>query len=111
MQEHIKYMTEICDELSVIGEAISKENQVVYFLASLPESYSVLVTALEASTEVPRLVVVREHLLHKETKMKIRTSQEGALTTSFKRKLRGPFCKRPGHFKGDCEELRSDKAS
>ena len=26
VQDHIKYMTEICDELSVIGEAISEED-------------------------------------------------------------------------------------
>ena len=46
VQDHIKYMTEICDELSVIGETISEEDRVVYLLASLPESYNVLVTAL-----------------------------------------------------------------
>ena len=60
VQDHIKYMTEICDELSVISETISEEDRVVYLLASLPESYNVLVTALEASAEVPRLAVVRE---------------------------------------------------
>ena len=70
VQNHIKFMTEVCDELSVIGETISEEDCVVYLLASFPESYNVLVTALEASAEVPRLAVVREHLLHEETKMK-----------------------------------------
>ena len=70
VQEHINFMIEICDELSVTGEPIRGENRVVYLLASLPESYNVLVTALEASTEVPTLIVVREHLLHEETKMK-----------------------------------------
>ena len=39
VQEHVKLMTEICEELSVIGEAISEEDRVVYLLASLPESY------------------------------------------------------------------------
>ena len=66
VQEHIKFMIEICDELSVTGEPIRDENRVVYLLASLPESYNVLVTALEASTEVPTLIVVREHLLHED---------------------------------------------
>ena len=51
VQDHIKYMTEICDELSVIGETTSEEDRVVYLLASLPESYNVLVTALVASAE------------------------------------------------------------
>ena len=95
LQEHIKFMSEICDELSVIGETVSEEDRVVYLLASLPESYNVLVTALKTSTEVPTLAVVREHLLHEETKMKSRSnqfSQEGVLTTSFKKKFRCHFC-------------------
>jgi len=63
IQDHIKLMTEIFDELSAIGERVSDENRIVYLLASLPEGFNVLVTALEASTEVPALAVVREHLL------------------------------------------------
>jgi len=70
VQDHIKLMTEVCDELSAIGERVSDEDRVVYLLASLPDSYSVLVTALEASTNVPTLPVVRERLLHEETKLK-----------------------------------------
>ena len=44
---------------------MKEEDQVVYLLASLPESYSVLVTALEASADVPSLAVVTERLLHR----------------------------------------------
>ena len=40
-------MTEIFDGLSVIGDPISDEDRVVHLLASLPESYNVLVTALK----------------------------------------------------------------
>lgn len=107
VQEHIKIMTEICDELAAIGERVSDEDRVVYLLASLPESYGVLVTALEASADVPTLAVVRERLLHEETKMKGKDSQsshEGVLTASFKRKLRCHFCNKTGHFKKDCDE-------
>ena len=32
-------------------------------------------------------------------------SQEGALTPSFRKKLRCHFCNKPGHFKRDCEEF------
>ena len=85
VQQHIKFMSEICDELSAIGETISEEDRVVYLLASLPESYSVLVTALEANTDVPSLAIVREKLLHEETKMKGKPSQEEALAVSFKK--------------------------
>ena len=66
VQHHIKTMTEVCDELSAVGETVKKEDRVV---ASLPESYNVLVTALEASAEVPSLAVVIKRLLPEETKM------------------------------------------
>jgi len=91
MQDHIKLMTEICDELSATGERVSDEDRVVYLLASLPDSYSVLVAALEANTNVPTLANVREHLLHKKTKLKGKAVQEGTLAASFKRKPRCNF--------------------
>ena len=105
VQQHIKCMSEICDELSAIGETVGEEDRVVYLLASLPESYNVLVTALEANADVPSLAVVRERLLHEESKMKSKPSQEEALAVNFKKKLRCHFCNKPGHFKKDCEEL------
>ena len=37
--------------------------------SSLPDSFSVLVTALEASPEVPKMEVVTERLLHEEKKL------------------------------------------
>ena len=52
VQEHVKALTEIFNELSVIGDNIDDEDRVVYLLASLPDSYEMLVTALEANTEV-----------------------------------------------------------
>ncbi len=42
VQAHVKAMTELCDELSVVGEPVKEEDRVVYLLASLPESYNVL---------------------------------------------------------------------
>jgi len=61
-------MTEIFDGLSVIGDPISDEDRVVHLLASLPESYNALVTALEANEAVPRMEVVTERLLHEESR-------------------------------------------
>ena len=52
-QEHIKVMTELFDTLSRWRN---------YFRRVLPESYSVLVTALEANEDVPKLEVVTEHI-------------------------------------------------
>ena len=109
MQDHVKSMTEVYDELTAVGETISEEDRVVYLLASLPESYSVLVTALQASTDVPKLAVVTERLLHEETKMKnhsIQSNPEGALATSYrKRPSRCHFCHKLGHFKKECDEF------
>lgn len=65
-------MTEIFDGLSVMDKSESDEDHVVYLLASLPASYSVLVTALKANLEVPALEVVMKRLLHKERKLKER---------------------------------------
>ena len=71
-----------------------------------------LVTALEANAEVPRLTVVRKRLLHEETKMKSKSDQlgqEGALTSSIKKKLRCHNCNKFGHFKKECEEFAKVK--
>ena len=61
-------MTETFDKLSVIGVSLNEEDRVVH-LASLPESY-MLVTALEASQDVPKWALVTERLLYEENKMR-----------------------------------------
>lgn len=40
----------------------------VHLLASLPESYDMLVTALEANSEIPKIEFVTEKILHEERK-------------------------------------------
>ena len=60
MQSHIKSLTEIFDALSFVDEPVKEEDRVVYLLASLSECYNVLVTALEASSNVPEFSVVTE---------------------------------------------------
>ena len=47
-------MTETFDELSVIGDSFNEEDRVAHLLASLPDSYDMLVTALEASQDAPK---------------------------------------------------------
>ena len=56
-------MTEVFNKLAVIGDAIDENARVVYLLASLPESFDVLVTALEANDDVPRMELVVERSL------------------------------------------------
>ena len=112
VQDHIKSLTEVCDQLAAVGEPVKQDDCVVYLLASLPECYSVLVTALEANSDVPSLAVVTERLLHEETKMKSRVSQpsqEGALATQVNKKLRCHFCNKIGHFKRECAEFAKVK--
>ena len=70
VHNHIKSMMEIFEALSVIGYVVEEEDRVVQLLATLPDSFRMLVTALEANPEVPRLEVVTERLLHEEKKIK-----------------------------------------
>ena len=42
------------------GDNIDDKDKVVYLLASLPDSYEMLVTALEANTEVQNMETVIE---------------------------------------------------
>ena len=47
-------MTETFEALSVMEAPVSEDDRVVYLLASLPESYNMVVTTLETqSEEVP----------------------------------------------------------
>ena len=55
-------ITEIFNELAVIGAPMGEEDKVVALLASLPDKYDMLVTALEANSEVPSMEVVTERL-------------------------------------------------
>lgn len=80
----------------------------VYLLASLPETYDMLVTALEANMDVPQMEVVKERLLHKERKLKGREDdreQQKAMTAWKPRCFK---CGKPGHMKRDCPLLAKD---
>ena len=64
-------MTELFNALAEIEAPLSEEDRVIYLLASLPESFGVLVTALETSPEVPKMEVVTERLLHPDLPGKV----------------------------------------
>ena len=116
VQNHLKTMTEIFEELAIVGDAIDEEDRVVHILASLPDSYSMLVTALQTSPEVPALELVTERLLYEERKIKekqgpVARYPENALftgTARTKSKTLGPcfFCDEMGHVKRDCEDFK-----
>ena len=79
VQEHVKVMIEIFDSLAAVGDPVKEEDRVVHLLASLPDSYGMLVTALEANAEVPKMEIVAERLLHEESKLKERAVEETGL--------------------------------
>ncbi len=113
VQDHIKSMTELFNELAIVGDAIDEEDRVVYLLASLPDSFNTLVTALEANEDVPKMEIVTERLLHSERKQKDKNSvdfSEKAIAAKFKgRSLRCHYCKRVGHIQRNCLERAKDE--
>ena len=88
-------MTDIFNALSVMEVPLSDEDRVIYLLASLPESFGVLVTALEASAEVPKIDVVTERLLHEERKL--REKEEGTSTDENAMATQSKWFKKRGH--------------
>ena len=59
-------MTETFNELAVVGDNVEKKMIESYIFL---QSFSVLVTALEASSDVPKMENVIERLLHEEQKL------------------------------------------
>ncbi len=112
VQDHIKQLTEIFNALSVMEAPLSEEDRVIYLLASLPESFGVLVTALEASSIVPTMDVVTERLLHEEQKKreKEESPQDEKAMMSQPRKFYEHcyHCGKQGHLKRDCPGLRGE---
>ena len=118
VQQHIKEMTEVFEELSIVGDPIKEEDRVVHLLASLPPSFDVLVTALEASEDVPKMEIVTERLLREEMKLKEKGACGGtahdvkALTSKQRPRKKGPICNhcgKVGHIKRNCYDLQRKK--
>ena len=107
-------MTETFDELSVIGDSLNEADRVVHLLASHPESYDMLVTALEASQDVPKWTLVTEQLQYEENKMREKQTggaESKAMTSEHHINKRGPkcfLCGRFGHLKRNCRLLGED---
>ena len=112
-------MTEIFESLAVFGDPVSEEDRVVQLLASLPESFNMLVTALEANPEVPNMEAVTERLLHEEQKIKGREETVTRHTKAMmahnsfgqKKKFTCHYCGIPGYFKRNCQKLASELAT
>ena len=112
MQSHIKMLTEIFNELAVVGDAVEEEDRVVHLLASLPPSYDMLVTAFEACPEVPKMETVTERLIHEERKISGRGEIQEAGLSSRSNSRQGPMCykcKKVGHIKKNCPSVKKKK--
>ena len=68
VEQHLKYMKDLTNQLAAIKAPISEEDQVVTLLGSLPDSYSTIVTALETQKEPPTLEFVRQALMNEAQK-------------------------------------------
>lgn len=113
VQEHIRQMTEIFQELAVVGDPVGEEDRVVYLLASLPESYDMVVTAFEANSEVPKIEVVTERLLNHEKKQKDRkgTDESESAMAVRSKEIRCYYCKKLGHIKRNCSAFKQRQNS
>ena len=119
VQKHIKALTEIFNGLSVIGDPVAEEDRVVHLLASVPDSYNMLVTALEANEDVPKMEIVTERLLDEERRLRERaelgagSSGEKAMTRKQLAKGKGPkchYCGKFGHIRRNCKEWARKKS-
>lgn len=71
MERHLNDIQIELKKLASMGEALSEKWEVAIILRSLPESYDVLVTTLEATSNgVPSLKVVNEKLIEESRRRK-----------------------------------------
>ena len=114
IQKHLKSMSEIFQELAIIGYPVDEEDRVTQVIGSLPESYDMLVTALEASAEIPNMETITEKIIHEERKIKEKQKtkkEEQALASErYKPQDRRCFyCNQSGHIKKFCKKYLEDQ--
>ena len=109
-EDHIKTMTELFNELSIVGDAISDDDRIVYLLSSLPGSYGTLVTALKANKDVPKMETVTARLFHAERKQKetIVKKRQWQLDSIIVERVQ---CGKLGHIKRNCRSVPEQRKS
>ncbi len=105
LSDHIKQVTELFSGLAIVGDAVAEEDQVVTLLSSLPRSYDVLVTALEARVDALSMDELKERLHHEATKRDRSIGGSGEVALAAK----CFYCDRPGHIKRDCRKRLADE--
>lgn len=124
VEEHMRTLTELMDQLSVIDTPIKLEERSMYLIESLPPSMDTLVTAMSGSVDVPDWDTIAEKLRTEESKQRSRGAdlkqEEEALLLKKLAKGRGKKgaipgkhfhsgikcykCGKRGHYKSDCPQ-------
>lgn len=120
MQLHLNAMDECMDELATLGEPIAEALAVSLYLSSLPESYGVLITALESRPEADLTKSMVKNKLTDEYRRRqeidstndtsvkaLKVSNEGKGFDSTQAFCF--FCKKKGHIKADCRKFAAWK--
>ena len=114
IQKHLKNLSEIFQELAIIGYPVDEEDRVTQVIGSLPESYDMLVTALEACSEIPNMESITEKIIQEERKIKekqkVRREEQAHASQRFKPDDRRCFyCNQSGHIKKFCKKFLEDQ--
>lgn len=126
INDHLKRLKELTDQLGAIGSKIEEEDQIVTLLGSLPASYATVVTALETKMDDLKLQFVQQALINEEQKRvhtedSLGSSGASAMSsqvrgnTQNKAKALGEDnfsswrcykCGKEGHLKRDCPSTK-----
>ena len=90
LQSHIKEVVELFNKLETVGDSIKDKDiyRVIILLSSLPTSFDVLVTALQAHVDISRWEDVVEKLFSENAKRNEKTECENLLVAKSSRYIR-----------------------
>ena len=111
LRSHFKEFVELFDAMAVIGDPVEEEDKVINLLASLPDNYGTMVTALEALENVPTWETVTERLLHEETKFKSSCDADESKAFMSKRSYKSSNltcfeCQKTDHVRKNCHAYK-----
>lgn len=114
ISEHIMEMKLLFEKLEAIGEKFSERWLVAMLLSSLPPSFDMLVTALEARKVEELTMKTVEACLIEECERHKKDIPTNSVLKSYKpgenkSEKRCHFCKGKGHFKKDCWKFKKSR--
>lgn len=121
IEEHLRRMKEITDQLAAINAPIPEDEHIVAILLSLPRNYNTIVTALTAKGDELHLSQVQQALMNEEerrlqTKLSKSSSdgfEKGESALRHERFTRRPIrcyeCNQEGHISRNCHQKNVSK--